>query len=115
MTLDSVRECTAVFGPLPARFAYLLDGEDKGLYPIPAALIGYTVDAVTGRLTPITGLSMKVKQWPTRLVDALNSQFLYANTLPGGTIHAYRVHPTTELLTEIQGPPYSICSAYMAL
>ena len=67
-------------------------------------IAAFSIDSVTGALTPVPGSPFSAGDQPTTLTSANN--FLYAANWTNGSISGYSFSPTSGALTAIHGSPF---------
>lgn len=88
-----------------------IDPSGKFLYTPDAAsnvVVGFTIDAATGALSPMSGSPFPAGASPQQVVVTPSGQFLYASdgNDPQGGISAYTIDSSTGNLTPIAGSPF---------
>jgi len=83
------------------RFAYVANGQGFN------SIDGFTIDAVTGALIPMTGSPFAAGAGPTWLAFLPNTNFLYEADFLLSGVTAYAFDPTTGALSAVAGNPYA--------
>ena len=72
-----------------------------------ASLSGYSVDPVTGSLTPLAGFPLTVGTSPESITHDPQNRFLIASDISAQMLHVYAINATTGALTEVSPSPYN--------
>jgi 6-phosphogluconolactonase len=78
----------------------------NSIFPNAGTVSAYTIDGVTGALTPTAG-SPFASAGATGLTFDLSGSFLYVTNASSNTINAYTIDKTTGALSAISGSPFS--------
>jgi len=82
------------------KFLYTLDFSSN-------QILGFSVNAKNGALTPIAGATAATGSEPTYIASHSSGKFIYVTNLQSGDISGYAVDPGTGALQPLSGSPFS--------
>ena len=72
-----------------------------------ASLSGYSVDAATGALTPLSGFPLAVGANPEYVTHDPQNRFLFVSDIGDNMLHVYAINADTGALSEVSPSPYN--------
>jgi DNA-binding beta-propeller fold protein YncE len=82
------------------RFAYVANANS-------ANVSGYTINAITGVLTPISGSPFAAGAAPSSVVVHPAGKFAYVANIGSANVSGYTINAATGVLTPISGSPFA--------
>jgi len=90
----------AAFTACQPKFAYVANSTDN-------TISGYTVNKVTGELTPIPGSPYTAGDGPGSVIVTPSGKFVYAANEVSNNVSAYSINQATGALTPVSGSPFT--------
>jgi 6-phosphogluconolactonase len=92
------------------QFAYVTNGSD-GDQGIVGSVSAYTINAMTGALTPVPGSPFTAGLGPRSVAVSPDGQFAYVANVFSKDIAVYAINATTGALTPVPGSPFAVGSS----
>jgi 6-phosphogluconolactonase (cycloisomerase 2 family) len=84
------------------RFAYVANGDSGGSNNVSA----YTINAVTGALSPVADSPFAAGRGPRSITVDLSGKFVYVANFGSNNVSAFTINPTTGALSPVAGSPF---------